>query len=89
MLGSAKNVRQTAKVVNSSNRVVECVKRATGLDCELTIRDAKNFTLSCEGDEREKLSAFVAGFGRTMTGEVVFDADCDFTCAYLTLNVAI
>lgn len=89
MLGSAKNRRLTAKAISSSNKVVECVKRATGLDCELTIRDAKNFTLSCEGDEREKLSAFLAGFGSAMTGEVIFDAECEFTCLYLTLQIAI
>ena len=60
-----------------------------GVPVEITVRGPLAFTLSTEGDARvamEKAKAFLSASGQATGWQVLYDAECDFTCAYFTVE---
>ena len=63
--------------------VINMIKAETGIDAQLTIRSASEFTFSAEGNALEALRAFASKIGgKNITGE--YDAETDYTCVWFS-----
>ena len=64
--------------------VINTIKAETGIDVDLTIRSASEFTVSAEGNVLQSLRMFVEKIGgKKITGE--YDAETDYTCVWFSV----
>lgn len=79
----------TTAATNARKAVLERVlTEKCGTQVELTVRGAREFTLSAEGDavaKLENLRGFLAASGVVRGWECAFHADCDFTTAFFSI----
>jgi len=60
--------------------------KLTGIDCELTIRGLKAFTISFDSKCQDAVESLKAYFGNNVkTFESEYDAECDMTAVWFTV----
>jgi hypothetical protein len=76
----------------TANRIAELEEKLSavcGTAVQFIVRGANKFTLTAEGDavaDLEKAKPFLSLTGRVTDWKNNFDEECDFTCAFFSIN---